>query len=204
MATKRDHNPDHGPDDSLIRNAEVSYEHRDLGARGVLLFLVVLAVSGVVIFLLVWGMYAGMEKYAAVNDPQLHPLAPPDKLPPRSNVIVPSNVPINTEKFPTPRLQTDDTTDMRTFLKQEDRLLQAGPWKDSNGVVHLPIGLAKELVVQRGLPARPTPPPSEAADQTESGNIVRNEVDKASDAVSVPGIPKGETPTSGKDEKQPH
>ena len=203
MTTKRDHNPDHGPDDSLIRNTEVSYEHRDMSARGVLLFLVVLGISGVAILALVWSMYFGMEKYAAANDPQLHPLAPPDKLPPRSRVIVPSNVPINTEKFPTPRLQTDDATDMRVFLKQEDRILTAEPWKDSSGVVHLPIDRAMELVVQRGLPVRATAPPMEAPDQTESWNVERNEEDKSSDAVSVPGAPKGETPTSGNGEKQP-
>lgn len=199
MATKHDQHPDHGPDDSLIRNAEVSYEHRDMGARGILLFLVVLAISGVAIFALIWGMYFGMEKYAAANDPQLHPLLPPDKLPARSNVIVPSNVPINTEKFPTPRLQTDDATDMRVFLKQEDRMLTAEPWKDSNGVVHLPIDRAMELVVQRGLPARATAPPAEAPDQTESGNVARSEMDKTSDAVSV-AAPKGETANG---EKQP-
>jgi hypothetical protein len=204
MTTKHDQHPDHGPDDSLIRNTEVSYEHRDMGARGILLFLVVLAISGVAIFALIWGMYFGMEKYAAANDPQLHPLLPPDRLPERSRVIVPSNVPINTEKFPTPRLQTDDATDMRTFLKQEDRMMTAEPWKDSSGVVHLPIDRAMELVVQRGLPARASAPPAEAPDQTESGNVTRNEEDKSSDAVSVPGAPKSEAPASGKGEKQPH
>jgi hypothetical protein len=203
MATKRDHTPDHGPDDNLIRNSEVSYERRDMGARGILLFLVVLAISGVAIHFLIYGMYAGMEKYAEANDPQLHPLAPADKLPARSNVIVPSNVPINTEKFPTPRLQPDDVSDMRTFLKQEDRILTAGPWKDETGVVHLPIDRAMDLVVQRGLPARATPPAPEAPDQTESGNVARNEEDKSSDAVSVPGAPKGDTtkPTSMEKEK---
>jgi hypothetical protein len=203
MATERDHNPDHGPDDSLIRNSEVSYEHRDMGARGILLFLVVLAVVGIAIHFLIWGLYVGMDRYAAANDPQLHPLLPPDKLPERTRVIVPSNVPVNPEKFPTPRLQTDDVTDMRTFLKQEDRLLTAQPWKEQNGVVHLPIDRAMELVVQRGLPARATPPPPEAPDQTESGNIARNEEDRSSDAVSVPGAPKGDTtkPTSMEKEK---
>jgi hypothetical protein len=203
MTTKRGHNPDHGPDDSLIRNAEVSYEHRDMGARGILLFLVVLAVSGIAIHFLIWGMYVGMEKYAAANEPQLHPLLPKDKLPERSRVIVPSNVPINTEKFPTPRLQTDDVTDMRTFLKQEDRMLTAQPWKDQSGVVHLPIDHAMDLVVQRGLPARATPPPPEAPDQTESGNVAMSEEKKSSDAESVPGAPKGDTtkPTSMEKEK---
>jgi hypothetical protein len=202
MTTNRDHNQDHGPDDSAIRNVEVSYERRDMGARGILLFLALLAIAGIAIHFLIWGMYVGMEKYAAANDPKLHPLLPVDKLPARSHIIVPSNVPINTEKFPTPRLQTDDVTDMHTFLKQEDRVLTAQPWKDQGGVVHLPIDRAMELVVQRGLPARSTPPP-EAPDQTESGNVMRNEADKSSDAVSVPGAPKSESPT-GTGEKQPH
>ena len=192
MATKRDHNPDHGPDDSLIRNAEVSYDRSDLGARGILLFLVVLAIAGIAVHFLILGLYVGMEKYAAANDPQLHPLLPPDKLPARSRVIVPSNVPINTEKFPTPRLQTDDVTDMQTFLKQEDRMLTAQPWKDPSGVVHLPIDRAMELLVQRGLPVRATPPPPEAPDQTASGNVAMSEVKRSSDAVSVPGAPKGD------------
>jgi hypothetical protein len=202
MATKRDHNPEHGPDDRAIRNVEVSYEHRDMGARGILLFLVVLAIVGIAIHFLIWGLYVGMEKYAAANDPQLHPLLSKDNhLPARTHMIVPSNVPINPEKFPSPRLQTDDVTDMRTFLKQEDRMLTAQPWKDQSGVVHLPIDRAMDLVVQRRLPSRVTPPPPEAPDQTESGNVAMSEEKKSSDAVSVPGAPKGDTTKPSETEK---
>ena len=213
MATKRDH-PDHGPDDSLIRNTEVSYERRDLGARGILVFLAVLGIFGIAVHFLVFGMYKGMEKYAAANDPELHPLTPKDNL--QRPVIVPSNVPVDLQKFPQPRLQPDDVTDMTTFIMQEQIMLNAQPWRDETGVVHLPIDRAKQLISERGLPARNAAAPPTAyegagvatpggqapLDQTDSGNIGWNEVYKPTDATSVPGAPKGATMGPSQREEQ--
>ncbi len=212
MATRRDH-PDHGPDDSVIRNPEVSYEHRDMGARNILVFLIILGICGIAIHVLIYGMYRGMQKYAEAHDPQLHPLTPKDTL--QRPVIVPANVPVNLQKFPEPRLQSDDVTDMRTFLTQEERLLDAQPWKDEGGTVHISIDRAKELITQRGLPARNAPTPAEAyegagvanasgqppADQSDSGNISFNQIEQPTDAVAVPGAPKGDTMGPSKEEE---
>jgi hypothetical protein len=207
MATNH---PDHGPDDSLIRNPEVAYDHRDLSARGILVFLAILGIVGIAVHFLIYGMYRGMQKYAESQDPALHALAPKTAIP--TPGIVPANAPINLQQFPTPRLQSDDASDMRTFLSQEDRLLHAQPWKDEAGKVHIPIGMAIDLISKRGLPSRNGAVPDEGqgiaiagaqppAGQTDSGNINLNEVQGQADAVTVPGAPKGDT--SGKDEKQP-
>ncbi len=208
MATNH---PDHGPDDSLIRNPEVAYEHRDLGARGVLVFLVILAVVGIGVFVMIWGFYKGMQAYAAAHDPQLHPLAQQESYPVPG--IVPANAPVHIDKFPTPRLQPDEVTDMRVFLTQEDRILNAQqPWKDETGKVHLPIDQAIQALAQRGLPARNAAIPDEGQGialpngqvpmgQTDSGNINLNEIQKQADADTVPGTPKGDTMTPTETEK---
>jgi hypothetical protein len=204
MATNH---PDHGPDDSLIRNPEVAYDHRDLGARGVLVFFAILAITGIAILFLIYGMYWGMQRYAVSQDPALHALAIKTDIP--TPGIVPANAPVNIQQFPTPRLQPDDATDMRTFLTQEDRLLHAQPWKDEAGKVHIPIGMAIDLIAKRGLPSRNGTVPDEGqgiaipgaqppAGQTDSGNMNLNEIQGQADAVTVPGAPKGDTvgPTS--------
>lgn len=211
MAINRDHIPDHGPDDSLIRNPEVSYERRDLGARGILVFLILLGISAIAIHFLIWGVYRGMEKFAIANEPELNPLVPQERF--QRPAIVPSNVPVNLEKFPQPRLQADDVTDMETLLEQERRLLNAQPWKDESGTVHIPIDHAKRLIAQRGLPARNASaagaqeqgaPVARIAPavQTDSGDVM-NEQQRPADASSVPGAPKSDAtkPTSREEQK---
>jgi hypothetical protein len=62
-----------------------------------------------------------------------------------------------TERFPAPRLQTDDgSQDVADLHAREDMLLEDYSWVDpSQGKVRIPIERAMELVAQRGLPVAP-------------------------------------------------
>lgn len=135
-----------------MSHGDVSYESRDLGHRGIFLFLVVLAISCSVIALVVWAMYAGLTNYANRNEPAQHPLAVQQPIPKPG--FLQNTPPANMQSFPVPRLQSDEPADMNIFLSQEKQLLGAKPWRDQNGAVHVSIDQAIKAIANRGLPVR--------------------------------------------------
>lgn len=57
---------------------------------------------------------------------------------------------------PAPRLEVDPAGDLHALRLREESRLSTFGWVDrAAGVVHLPIGRAMELTVQRGLPGWP-------------------------------------------------
>ena len=59
------------------------------------------------------------------------------------------------QRFPGPNLQLNPPDDLRSFRAREDAELNSYGWVDrTNGVVHIPITRAMELIAQRGLPVR--------------------------------------------------
>ena len=64
MATDHGHEGggNHGVDHDPERNPSVGYDRSDLGARGILIFFLVLAVFAVAVHLGVLGLYVGMTK----------------------------------------------------------------------------------------------------------------------------------------------
>jgi hypothetical protein len=134
-----------------IRNPEVQYERRDMGARGVVAFLIGLAVAGLLIHIVLWGMY----KYLAKEDLQRQPAANPMRTSERQ--LEPQGDPART--FPEPRLQPSEVADMNKFRQREEEVLNSYSWVDQKaGVVRVPITRAMELLAQRGLPTRQQPP----------------------------------------------
>jgi hypothetical protein len=85
-----------------------------------------------------WGLFRLYDHIEVANDPYVTPLAAPaGTLPPQ------------------PRLQTTPWEDLKKFRTTENMYLQSYGWIDQKaGTVHLPIEKAKELLLQRGLPAR--------------------------------------------------
>jgi hypothetical protein len=112
---------------------------RDLNVKGVLWTGAILAVGTIVICVLMWGMYRGIARLERRQDPAPPPLAEerqPQPLP------------------PAPRLQSSPDEDMAAFRAEEDRTLEAPAWIDrQTGTVRLPIDLAMDVLVRRGLPA---------------------------------------------------
>ncbi len=97
-------NIDHEHESDEARNPSVKYDKSDLGARGILIFFLVLLVSAIAVHLCVLGLYVGMTKFADEHDPEVSPLAP-KTFTPRAEILTnTSNV--NVQQFPQPRLLT--------------------------------------------------------------------------------------------------
>lgn len=69
-------------------------------------------------------------------------------------LVAPNLAPL--ERFPKPNLSIDDDHSERVALyAAENKKLNSYGWVDrSNGIVHIPIDRAMDLLLQRGLPAR--------------------------------------------------
>ncbi len=147
MAT--DHDMQHA---DFTSNPDVSYERRDMGARNIMLFFAILLIAGVIIHFIIWGVYGAMEKIVSNMDPVPSPVKPYEETP-RAQLL--QNTPmVNLNKFAQPRLQSDDVTDMRAFLWQENEILYGQAWQDQGGAVHIPIEAAMQQIVKKGLPTR--------------------------------------------------
>ena len=113
---------------------------------------------------------------ALFPQPQVNPMLQAEqakKAPPATGTrSVLQNAPaVNLNVFPEPRLQTNDAGEMRQFVDSEQALLNAKqPFADPSGAIHIPISLAMQEIVDRGLPVRPNAPPPEINTQTAAGN----------------------------------
>jgi hypothetical protein len=143
------------------RNPGVEYDRSDLGAKGILIFFIVLGVFAIFMHVLVLALYAGMTRVAESQDRVLSPLAP-QTYTPRQGILT-NTANVNAQQFPEPRLsihmsqkamgQNSQPGEMTTFLVQEAAVITAKPWQDQQGNVHLPIDQAMATVLGR-LPVR--------------------------------------------------
>jgi hypothetical protein len=130
----------HGSHDDLERGHHQE-DALDFGAvikTGVGLTVVTLAC-----YLIVLGVYAGLERFNADTGPRRYPLAAgqEDRLPPE------------------PRLQTNPKQDLRDLRAFEADTLDHYSWVDRNGgVVRIPIENAMKLTLERGLASRASAP----------------------------------------------
>jgi len=137
-----------------VKHSGVQYEDRDLGARGIIAFLIVLGVSGLVLCLIVWGYFDYHAKQLREEPTAAGP-----------QVVTPNTDANPLEQFkktyqPAVPLQTDDVADMNRYREQSnDQLGNYGYVDQKAGVVHIPIEQAMDQLVKQGLPTRPAPTP---------------------------------------------
>lgn len=140
-----------------VEHPSTAYDHTDLGARGIFVFLVGLALTIAMVHLVIYGFVRVYERFqpqsiqtaASITEPtaQAGPKGEP------------------TAHFPYPQVQPDPVGDMNKFREAEELELNSAGWIDqSAGVAHIPIERAIDLVAQRGLPVRPAPAQSSAAE----------------------------------------
>ena len=166
MATKHDN---HDP----LRNPQVDYDRSDLSPKGILFFLIGLFIVGIFIELVIWGMFRFMAHSEVLfAKGQQSPMAVQHgAVPSRSQSVLQNTPAADLDVFPEPRLQMHDAEDMSKYFAAENDLLNVKqPFLDPNGNVHIPIGMAMQLVAERGLPVRPNAPPPELNTQTGAGN----------------------------------
>lgn len=146
------------------------YEVTDVSAQGIVVFLIGLAISVGVFFVLCFGIGKLINYGLAQHD------GPPNKWNQgsaeagktyhmkSSPALEQQQLNQLTQAFPTPRLQGDDgDVDTADLHAREDLLLDNYSWVDrSKGTVRIPILRAMELIAQRGLPVEQQPQPSEA------------------------------------------
>jgi hypothetical protein len=141
----------------------IAYEDRDLGGRGIIVFLIVLVVATALLCLVVWGYYEyrgkimGAEPARSATQPQTVKARQGNEL---ERYKDQHGLPV--------ALQTDDVADMNKLRIQEDAILESYGWVDQkSGVVHIPIDEAMKVVAQQGLPVRPA---TQAAPKAEFGS----------------------------------
>jgi hypothetical protein len=70
---------------------------------------------------------------------------------------------------PEPRLQNNPQQELRELKARQYGILEGYGWVNKEaGVAHIPIADAMRAVVQRGLPARETPPAPAGSDSTKT------------------------------------
>jgi hypothetical protein len=132
------------------QNEEMDFEREDLGAKPILTFLLSLTIGCVLVAVVLRGLYSYLDTYEGRRQPVQNPLALPTTADTR--IVEQGDI----KKFPQPRLETDETTEINNFRMQEEQTLNSYGWVDqSAGVARIPIDRAMALLAQRGLPTRP-------------------------------------------------
>lgn len=141
----------------VYRNPEVSYDRTDMSVRAIVGFLIFLAIAGLIMHLVLWGLYKNMAKGYMAPTRTANPIG-------SSTRQLPQGDPVRT--FPSPRLQPDPVADMNKFRVSEEEVLNSYGWIDQNaGIARIPIDQAIKAVAQQGLPTRQAQPDNA---QTES------------------------------------
>ena len=118
---------------------------REINVRGVIWTGVALVAMALVVNLLMWWLLRGFGSSEAKHDV---PLTPIEKASPQ-------------QPPPEPRLQKDPNEDMRAMRQDEDYKLSHAGWVNrQQGIVRLPVDVALEVIVSRGVAATQTPGPS--------------------------------------------
>jgi hypothetical protein len=139
-------------------HGDEGFERQDLSAHGVFAFLISLAVGGVLVYFVVWGLYDFMDARQRSHQPQQSPLV--KQVETDTRIVSPEEI----TKFPQPRLERNERVEIKDFRLKEEQTLNSYGWVDEKaGVVRIPIERAMQLVAQRGLPTTPkagTVPPA--------------------------------------------
>ena len=139
------------------------YERQDIGAAGVLYFLLGLAVAGLLVYFIVDGLYHFLDKRSEAEQAPVNPLvtnAPTDTRHIPLEYTTDANS-TNYEKyleknFPAPQLETDERLQLNKVRLREEDTLSTYDYIDKNaGSIRIPIDRAMDLIAQRGLPVRP-------------------------------------------------
>ncbi|HEY1678150.1 MAG TPA: hypothetical protein VGG04_10615 [Candidatus Sulfotelmatobacter sp.] len=142
------------------------YERSDVGIRGVVYFLIGLAIACVFAYFVVEGLFWYLDKRFEGTQPPVSPLVTNA---PKDTRTIPPQYGNNYEKylkdaFPAPQLETDEQTELNKIrLREEDTLSTYGYVDKNSGTVRIPIDRAMELLAQRGLPVRSTSASTESA-----------------------------------------
>jgi hypothetical protein len=136
--------------DEKLNHENDNFERRDLSAGGVLGFFAGLAIVGVLVYMLLGGVYGFLNRYEKAHEPVPNPLVG------ATNADTRHPTPEDAGKFPLPRLETNERGQFDDQRLREEEILNTYGWLDQKaGVAHIPIERAMALIVAHGLPTRP-------------------------------------------------
>lgn len=148
MADTKQHG--HGPDPN-----DQGFELQDIGSGSVIAFFITLLVVVLLANVVIRGIYKGLDYYSKSHETAMSPM-----------MAVPTGDlrlvnPAEAEKFPEPRLETNEATEINAFRRKEEEALRSYAWIDKDaGTVRIPIDRAMLLIAERGLPVRSETPES--------------------------------------------
>jgi hypothetical protein len=157
-------------------NSEVEYEREDLSVRGILLSFAGMALGGVLVYLVVAGLYGYLDKYANSHQPPQNPMVQQTGTDTRETSAADTRTEIDAN-FPQPRLERNERVEINEFRLGEEQKLNSYGWVDQKaGVVRLPIERAMQLIAEHGLSTTP-----EAGVVPPSGVTLVNQAAQRSD-----------------------
>lgn len=143
-----------------VQHPDASYDRSDLSARGIVSFLIGLAITIIFIHLIAWGFIRAYTHFEPKAMARTSAIIEPQAVPPQGDPVL---------RFPAPQLQPDPTADLNKYRDAVEQQLDSAGWIDQKaGVAHIPVERAIDLVAQRGLPVRP--PQTEAQQSDAPGN----------------------------------
>ncbi|MGO8985886.1 MAG: hypothetical protein ACLPHI_05885 [Terriglobales bacterium] len=149
---------------------ETEFEHEDLGTRGIFVFMIGLAVIGVVIYFIIVGMYSFLDRYERSQMTSASPLVTTKGA--MSRVVTQADMDKTFKDNGAPMLETNERGQFKDFLIRQEEQLNSYGWVDQkDGVAHIPIERAMDLIVQHGLPVRaPSNPGGNSGGMTTSAS----------------------------------
>ena len=129
------------------------FERRDIGAAGVLYFLLGLAVCGLIVHFVMTGLYSYLEKRSETEQAPVSPLV--KNAPEDTRHLSVDYRDYLKQNFPSPQLEIDERTQLNKIrLNEEETLASYGYIDQKAGIVRIPIERAMDLIAERGLPVR--------------------------------------------------
>lgn len=125
------------------------FEQEDLGSKPIIAFIVSVVICGVLIYYVCWGVFHFLDAFNRKHEDPVSPMAQPQV---ETRTVDPSQI----QRFPEPRLEDNERTELNDFRYGEEERLNSYGWVDqSAGVAHIPIDRAMQLIAERGLPTNP-------------------------------------------------
>jgi hypothetical protein len=207
--TRRPLDPDRGaPDDSFdgvpggeqyhrehpeLHNEDVAHEHTDVNIRAILMFAAGLVVVAIVVHILMAAMFNWLEASAKERDPQLSPLSATTPQMPKTT----TESPFFGHARGGAQLLTNEPLALQKLRDDENKRLQGYGWVEGKpGVAHMPIGEAKKLLLERGVPVRAGDPPDPTVGTPAAA------MGEASSGRTIP-TPTKKTPAPDQQQQQP-
>ena len=135
------------------------FEREDLSTRSVFIFMIGLAIIGLVIYFIIVGMYSFLDRYEHEQMTTASPLSTSTEVSSRRIEYAPGQGDYVDRKFKengAPMLEHDERGQFGDFLLKQEQQLNSYGWVDEQaGIAHIPIERAMQLTVERGLPVAP-------------------------------------------------